>query len=98
MGDLGRRRVHTGKPRASDRLGGFVKCLISDVLIMLFEIFVQAECRSSSPYQCAIELGLVGSFDGPEDLSERVGAYARERLMGKIISNGRAMNDILAGL
>jgi hypothetical protein len=59
------------------------KCQITDVLIMLIENFVQTERISHTPYQRAIELGLVGSFDGPEDLSERAGAYVKERLNEK---------------
>ncbi len=59
------------------------KCQIADVLVMLIEKFVQAERISLSPYQRAVELGLVGSFDGPEDLSEKAGSYVRERLSVK---------------
>ncbi|MCL4470358.1 MAG: hypothetical protein ACYC05_15595 [Sulfuricella sp.] len=39
--------------------------------------------KRKSAYELAEEMGLVGCFDGPEDLAENAGKYARERIFEK---------------
>ena len=40
----------------------------------------QETLRAESPHELAVKLGLIGAFDGPADLSEKVGDRVRRKL------------------
>jgi predicted DNA-binding protein len=59
---------------------GMTKTEVVKVGIMTL---AKGQIKRKSAYELAEQLGLVGGFEGPEDLAENAGKYAKERIREK---------------